>query len=117
MQACPRCGGILPEWEIDPRTGRCSVCEHHDDMHIAIKKAKDHVLRAYGENAKTTVREWLECSPAPSYNNPEYKVSLFVLSGSPPKGYVIADYQSGLVKAFGVRLKPLYTYKAYGTIR
>jgi hypothetical protein len=86
-------------------------------MENTIIKAQEKVLRAYGENSQTTVREWLEATPANSYEDSGYKVSLFVLSGSPPKGYVIADYSSGLVKAFGVRMKPLYTYKAYGNVR
>lgn len=82
-----------------------------DKMETTIEKAKTKVIRACGGNL--SVRNWLEATPDNSYDDPEYQVTLFVLSGSPPKGYVLADYNSGIVKAFGLRMKPLYTYHAY----
>ena len=78
-----------------------------------IEKAKQRVSETYGGGIE---REWLECSPKTSYGRSDYKVSLFVLQGSPPKGYVLADSCYGIVRGFGVRLSPVCVYKLKGKI-
>ena len=74
-----------------------------------IEKAKRKAEKAYDPQEKHK-REWLEAEPPHSYRSKGYKVKVFVLEGSPPKGYILADYCYGIVKAFGVRMHPLYTY-------
>ena len=80
--------------------------EREKVMDIFIEKAKKLVER--GEKVE---REWLEAEPPNSYSSSDYRVRLFVLEGSPPKGYVLADYASGVVRAFGLSLRALYTYR------
>lgn len=82
-------------------------------MQETIEKAKERVMAKYNDYGRT----WLEGKIPDSYNDPEYKVSLFVLAGSPPRGYVLADYNTGIVIAFGFSLKRLYTYYAYDIVR
>ena len=45
-------------------------------------------------------RNWLEASPPDSNQRSEYRVTIYVREGSPPKGMVIADYGHGVVMAF-----------------
>ncbi len=66
-----------------------------------VEAAKRGVEHAYG--AKPGERRWLIGVTPPSYGDTEYEVSLFVLEGSPPKGFVLV-YAGGAghVLALGV---------------
>ena len=70
-------------------------------MEQLIERAKRLVEHWY--NCRQGERPWLEAEPPYSYDNPEYKVKLLVLEGSPPKGYILVDYSYRMVKLFGVR--------------
>lgn len=97
----------------------CETCEikrlqdNYVLMQDAIEKAKERVMAKYNDYTRT----WLEGKIPHSYNDPEYKVALFVLAGSPPRGYVLADYYSGIVIAFSFALDRLHTYHAYNQVR
>lgn len=56
-------------------------------------------------------RQWLEAEPPCSYGNRSYRVRLFVLEGSPPKGYILADYVNRIVKVFGVSFRSTKTLR------
>ena len=83
--------------------------ENKEEVEILVRKAKKRV-----EGRTSEGRKWLEASPENSYDSEDYKVKVFVLEGSPPKGYVLADYCYGIVKAFGIRMQPLHTYRVGG---
>jgi hypothetical protein len=79
-----------------------------EDFEKQVEKCKQAVIMAY-EGQPTTQRKWLEAH-CDSYRNPDYRVQLFVLEGSPPKGCVVVDYGHGVVLAFdahGKKLKQL----------
>lgn len=59
-------------------------------MNPAIEKAKRKVEQAY--HTKPGQRAWLESNPIDSYEDESFRVKIFVLEGSPCKGYVVADY-------------------------
>ena len=61
-----------------------------DDFEKLVEKCKQTVILAY-EGQPTTERKWLEAH-ADSYKNPQYRIQLLVLEGSPAKGYVVVDY-------------------------
>lgn len=84
-------------------------------MELSIKKAKDS-MHAEPE------RKWLETSlngyggDDESEKDDLYMVVLFVLEGTPPKGYILADYSSGIVKVMsgsGDGVRTIRTYKTY----
>ena len=77
-------------------------------MEDLIEKAKRCVEKHYG--AGRYKRPWLDAEPPHSYGNALYRVRLFVLAGSPPKGFVLANYGTGTVKAFDSRMKHLFTF-------
>ncbi len=52
-----------------------------------VELAKRGVEQAYG--ARPGERRWLVGLTPPSYEDTHYEVSLFVLEGSPPKGFVL----------------------------
>ena len=76
-------------------------------MNSAIEKAKRKVEQAY--HTEQGQRAWLESSPLDSYEDELYRVKLFVLEGSPCKGYVLADYGRMIVKpiSFGKKLREI----------
>ncbi|MCK9616157.1 MAG: hypothetical protein M0R48_11815 [Candidatus Omnitrophica bacterium] len=76
-------------------------------MLSAIEKAKRKVEQAY--HTEPGQRAWLESSPLDSYEDESYRVKLFVLEGSPCKGYVLADYGRMIVKpmALAKRLREI----------
>lgn len=79
-------------------------------MEIEINRAKK--LLTFGPGIDTP--KWLEATPEHSFGKEEHMVRIIVLEGSPPKGYILADYTYGLVKIFrGSDLRTLKTYKAY----
>lgn len=85
--------------------------QRKEAMAEQIIKAKAKVVRAYG---KDIGRRWLEATPEDSYNNEAHRTTLFVLEGSGPKGFVLAHYSRGQVKAFGLEMNLLYTYRIRG---
>jgi len=79
-------------------------------MEIEISRAKK--LLTYGPGIESP--RWLEATPEHSFGKEEHMVRIFVLEGSPPKGYILADYTYGIVKIFrATDLRTLKTYKAY----
>lgn len=57
---------------------------------------------------------WLEAAPENSFGKEEHMVRIFVLEGSPPKGYIFADYTYGLIKTIrGTDLRTIKTFRAY----
>lgn len=60
-----------------------------------IEKAKAKCEENQAGNHK---RAWLESTPPDSYQDPQYRVRLFVLQGSSPKGYVLST--PNWIKAF-----------------
>lgn len=82
-------------------------------MEIAIEKAKRMVEIDY--RCKPEERNWNETEVGSDHEKSSYRIKLFLLDGSPPKGYVIADYAYGLVRMFGCcgKEKTLGTIKAF----
>ncbi len=66
-------------------------------MEDRIAKAKLQARRWVGDF--DCERRWLEAEPPYSYGDEKYKVQLFILEGSPPKGFVLADFRTGAVIA------------------
>ena len=75
----------------------------------AIRRAKQKCIENYDPQPNSlsfrvlgppTERKWLEASPPDSYQDSDYRVTVFVREGSPQKGMVIADYGRGVVMAF-----------------
>jgi hypothetical protein len=85
--------------------------EEENSMDELIKKAKDCVEKRW---PGVEERPWLEAEPPDSYKDPFWRVRLFVLQGSPPKGFVLANYGTHTVKAFNSEMKHLYTFKRRG---
>lgn len=79
-------------------------------MENEINRAKK--LLTFGPGIETP--RWLETTPEHSFGKEEHMVRIVVLEGSPPKGYILADYTHGLVKILrGVDLKTIKTFRAY----
>ena len=78
-------------------------------MFTLINKAKEWI-RESGESG-TVERDWLEAEPPLSYDDNQYRVKLLVLEGSPPYGYILADYNEGICKAFKVHFYSSRTFK------
>ncbi len=75
-----------------------------------VNKAKQYAEDRYGCGSGS--REWLS-SELMSYDNSKYRVETHVLEGSPPKGCVVADRTTGIVRVFGVRMHITKTFKAF----
>lgn len=79
-------------------------------MENEINRAKK--LLTVGSDIETP--RWLEATPEHSFGEEKHMVRIFVLEGSPPKGYILADYTYGLVKTLrGTDLRTIKTFKAY----
>jgi hypothetical protein len=76
-----------------------------------VNKAKQYAEDRYG--CGSCPREWLS-SELMSYDDSKYRVETHVLEGSPPKGCVVADRTTGMVRVFGVRMRIIKTFKAFG---
>jgi hypothetical protein len=70
-----------------------------------IQEAKDCIKKHYGFDDPE--RPWVMVSPPDSYNDPAYKIELYVWQGSSPKGYIVALYNQGLVFAFDPNMKKI----------
>lgn len=73
-------------------------------MQLLIEKAKQKVARDFGDDAD---RQWLTAY-ADSYKDICYRLELFVLEGSPSKGYIIADYGNKKVMGFDCSGKKIF---------
>lgn len=80
-------------------------------MKETIEKAKMAVVKKY-EHMETTKRKWLEASAPDSYSNPEYRMTLLVLEGSPPKGFVVVNHPRRKAIAFDAFCNRIRTYTA-----
>lgn len=84
--------------------------EAKKSMENEISRAKK--LLTVGHGIETPI--WLEATPEHSFGKEEHMVRIFVLEGSPPKGYILADYAHGLVKTLrGIDLRTIKTFRAY----
>ncbi len=84
--------------------------EAKKSMENEINRAKKLLLVGYG----TDTPRWLEATPEHSFGKEEHMVRILVLEGSPPKGYIFADYTHGLVRVLRSKdLKTIKTFRAY----
>lgn len=74
-------------------------------MAITINKAKFLIESRYGYEGNWNVKS----VPGPDH---PYRVDLHVFTGHPPFAYILADYSSMKVKAFGPFMRHLRTYYA-----
>jgi len=83
---------------IEKHSETCKV----DEFEKLILKAQRRLWR--------DERKWLvtnlEC-----YNDSTYEVRLYVLEGSPPRGYILADKYSGIVKCWDSNMTRPYTIR------
>ena len=87
--------------------------EAKKSMENEIDRAKKLLEVGLGSTEAPTPR-WLEATPEHSLGKEEHMVRIFVLEGSPPKGYIFADYTYGLVKTMrGTDLRTIKTFRAY----
>ena len=88
-----------------------TIEEAKKSMENEIGRAKKMLEVGYGS---TGTPRWLEATPEHSFGKEEHMVRIFVLEGSPPKGYIFADYTYGLVKTMrGTDLRTIKTFRAY----
>lgn len=88
-----------------------TIEEAKKSMEKEINRAKKMLEVGHGD---TGTHRWLEATPEHSLGKEEHMVKIFVLEGSPPKGYIFADYTYGLVKAMrGTDMRTIKTFKAY----
>lgn len=74
----------------------------------AIEKAKSIIMkRRKGEEG----RNWLIGIPRCTDCSLMYEVRLYVLEGSPPRGYILADRISGIVKCWDIYMTRPYTIR------
>lgn len=84
-------------------------------MENTINRAKNSLegdIKLYGEKGR---HRWLEASLI-CKDDESYTVKLFVLEGTPPEGYILADYNSGIVKVLsgsGEGVMSIKTFKVY----
>ena len=71
-----------------------------------IDKAKRFIISRVEDGDE---RKWLSAN-VDSYETSTQRITLFVLEGSPPRGYVIANYSTLTVKAFSIQDKTLRTW-------
>lgn len=68
-----------------------------DAFQVMIDQAKHQVevwYKCVGDG-----RKWLTTNPIDSYSDPEWRIEIWVLEGSPAKGNVVADWGNRCVKA------------------
>lgn len=63
----------------------------------AIFKAKVYIEALYPESVDP---RWFYTKPYHSFSDEENTVKFYVLEGSPPRGFIIANYALGIVVAF-----------------
>lgn len=79
----------------------------------AIDAAKKKIEEAYG--AIPGDRPWLEASPSDSYDDENYRITVYVLSGSPPKGIILYSQAHRKVMGFNCYLMPMLIYRIDGS--
>jgi hypothetical protein len=72
----------------------------------ALADAKDTLEFLYGG----IKRSWLEAHPTDSYNNPNYRVAVYALEGSPPKGVILLNRSLGFLAGYEVMGKVVLKY-------
>ena len=87
--------------------------DYSSDFSRAIEKAKHQVEVWCG--CVGSGRRWLTASTIDSYNDPNYRIELFVLEGSPAKGYVVADWGNRTLRIQCFDLSKLYRSFSYGS--
>jgi hypothetical protein len=75
----------------------------------ALKEMKHNLERVWN-NPGTEPRPWLEASPPDSYESPSWRVTVFVLMGSPPKGIILLNHSHHLMRGFDGCFKEKYRY-------
>ncbi len=81
----------------------------HPDYDAAVEWAKRRVARDWPDGS---VRQWLEATPPDGYASDSYRCQLFVLEGSPPKGYVLrTPYFVAALSAEGRRLHTWHSWE------
>jgi len=78
----------------------------NEELKEIIEKAKRKVEVSYGG----IKRQWLK-TKIDSYENPLNRIELYVYEGSPTKGYIVVNYERGLVHTFNAWGEKIYTYK------
>lgn len=78
-------------------------------MEKVIGRAKEAVENNYGD--RYGGRLWLDTS-LDSYASEHNRMRLLVFEGSPAKGYVVANYATGIVRAYDAWDKRIATYSA-----
>jgi len=73
-----------------------------------IKFAKTRLEENYSNQDNDS--NWLETTPLCPRNDDAFMIRLFVMESL--KGYILADYSSGIIEAFGENLKPEFRYDA-----
>lgn len=86
-----------------------SDIEFQKEMARMVEKAKTLLIKNYSPGFLE--REWSKATPPDAYEDDDYRVEIYVLCGSPSKAGIVADYGYGVVKAFGPRWVPKYTYR------
>ncbi len=89
--------------------------ERKEQREKLINDALDKAIALVEENCGCNhgERPWNEAIVRSKHNNDEYDVRLFVLDGSPPKGYITVDCAHGIVRSYGMDSKLLKSYKAF----
>lgn len=75
-----------------------------------VNKAMRHVEDKY--DCIPEMRKWLTATAYP-YDVADYRVEAHVLEGSPHKGCVFADRDTGFVWAFGPGMRDMRRFRAY----
>jgi hypothetical protein len=91
--------------------------QHNIDMDNLVDKAKLAVFRAYNEDPRSG-REWIETDVDNTGKmDAGYKLKLYTLAGSPPKGYILVSYYHGYALAIDAWFGKIHLYKkSYDTV-
>ena len=82
-----------------------------EKMEAEIVRVKNLVEGWVGVNRDEYNRKWIVGNPPDSYGDPEYRVAVYVLEGSPPRGTVLADYWHGVVKCWSASYRNSRTFR------
>ena len=89
-----------------------NVIQERPNFESLIEKAKLSVIKSY-ERGATTTRPWHTVSTPNSYGDPACRVTLMVLSGSPPKGFVLVNYARQTAVAMDAWHKIIHIYTVW----
>ena len=88
--------------------GRRGVDEKMEAKIVLAKKLVERWVGVYRDDYD---RKWIFGNPPDSYGDPEYRVAVYVLEGSPPRGTVLADYAHGIVKCWSASYRNSRTFR------